>query len=78
MMYYSGNFDCPGRIDTPSRLGGDFLPWLRGTGSDLSSKKSNVAVICLAISLMSLASLMLLKPTYSVEFCLIHTMFSTN
>jgi len=32
----------------------------------------------LAISLMSLALLMLLKPTYSIPYCITQTMFSTN
>jgi len=35
-------------------------------------------VISFAISLMSLALLMLLKPTYSIPYCVTQTMFSTN
>ena len=41
-------------------------------------KKPSATVISLTISLMSLALLMLLKPTYSAPYCVNQTMFSTN
>ena len=62
----------------PSWLGGDLSPWLRRVGCNRSSKKPNATFIYPAISLMSRALSTLLKPTYSVTFCLIHTMFCTN
>ena len=62
----------------PPPLGGDFSPWLRGTGSNMSLKMPNVTVIYPATSLMSLALSMILKLTFAVPFCLIHTMLSTN
>jgi len=55
------------------RVGGDFSPRLSGTGSNMSLKKPNATVICPAISLMSLALLMLLKPTYSAPYCVTQT-----
>ena len=41
-------------------------------------KKPSAMVICLAISLISPALMMLLKPTYSIPYCITQTMFSTN
>jgi len=73
---YSGNSHCPAHICCPG-LVGIFHPSWEGP-DPICHKNPNATVICLAITLMSLALLMLLKPTYSAPYCVILSMFSTN